>query len=574
MRGRPAYTCLGAAALWFGGWMHAGEPPKPAAPRLDQFYPIVVAAGSTSTVAAAGKFTPWPPRVWSEAGGIVFHPDEKEGRFRLEIGADVPPGPHLVRAYNEQGASALRFVIVAPMADALETEPNDDYAKAPAITSLPTTIGGRLDKSGDVDSFPVQLEAGQTLVAALEAYVLASPVDAVLRLVDANGGELALNHDNGRTPDPLLTWTAKASGTYVVQVFGFAHPATAEVNFTGNDACVYRLHLTRGPHARHTLPLGAQRGQPTMLRVHGWNLGASEGQALRFEPSTLPPDATHASWQHEAFANVLQLPLGDGPELIAPGLDPERREWTARAAPFAVTGRLAQAGAKDEFAFTAEKGERLGFEIQSAALGFPLDAWLAIQNAGGKELARNDDGATADPFLEWTAPETGTFRAVVGSVLHRGSPDYLYRLSVAPARPHLRAVIAASSITIAPGKTEKIKITIARQQGFKAKLVASVAGLPEGVSAASAEAGETAKEIEFELQASADAAAFNGPITLQLAEPDAGPVHRVRHDLTAVTSNNGVPQGFRDLLIRSTERVWLTVLPAPPAKPNEPPTEN
>src|SRR3989442_15600720 len=102
----------------------------------------------------------------------------------------------------------------------------------------------RLDKSGDVDSFAVTLEAGQTLIAWLEAYTLASPMDAVLRLVDSRGAQLALNDDDGRTLDPLLAWTAGSAGTYVLQVFRFAHPAASEFKLTGGNACGYRLHLS------------------------------------------------------------------------------------------------------------------------------------------------------------------------------------------------------------------------------------------------------------------------------------------------------------------------------------------
>ena len=37
------------------------------------------------------------------------------------------------------------------------------------------------------------------------------------------------------------------------------------------------------------------------------------------------------------------------------------------------------------------------------------------------------------------------------------------------------------------------------------------------------------------------------------------------HELVSTTLNNGVPQGYRDLLIRSTPGVWLTVTPPGPA---------
>src|SRR5206468_10122271 len=109
----------------------------------------------------------------------------------------------------------------------------------------------------------------------LEAYVLGSPVDAVLRLVDARGVQVALNHDDGRTLDPFLAFTAKAAGPYVLQVFGFVFPADSSVRFTGNSRCVYRLHLSRGPYARYCLPLGAPQGERSTLRLVGWNFGTN-----------------------------------------------------------------------------------------------------------------------------------------------------------------------------------------------------------------------------------------------------------------------------------------------------------
>src|SRR5699024_3180161 len=91
---------------------------------------------------------------------------------------------------------------------------------------------------------------------------------------DSRGLEMALNHDDGRTLDPFLTWTAPSAGRYVLQVFGFAHPATSDVRFTGSDACVYRLYLSSGPHVQYTMPLGLQRAKDARLRLFGWNLGA------------------------------------------------------------------------------------------------------------------------------------------------------------------------------------------------------------------------------------------------------------------------------------------------------------
>src|SRR5437868_10113732 len=220
---------------------------RASAPTLEHLYPVAVQVGSTNSVTAIGKFEPWPPKVWVDANGIVFTAETNSGKFSVEIATNAPVGPHLIRVFNEQGASGPRFLIVTREPQSSEQEPNDDFLKPQVLDFLPVSLNGRLDKSGDVDSFAVTLKAGQTLIASLEAYTLASPMDAVLRLVDARGVQVALNDDDGRTLDPLLVWTAKSSGTYVLQVSAFAYPAVSDVKFTGGNACVYRLHVSHGP---------------------------------------------------------------------------------------------------------------------------------------------------------------------------------------------------------------------------------------------------------------------------------------------------------------------------------------
>src|SRR5262245_37929372 len=85
---------------------------RAAGPTLDHFYPVAVQAGATNTVTAIGKFDPWPPKVWVDAPGIVFHSETNSGKFTVEIATNTLAGPHLVRVFNEQGASGPRFIIV------------------------------------------------------------------------------------------------------------------------------------------------------------------------------------------------------------------------------------------------------------------------------------------------------------------------------------------------------------------------------------------------------------------------------------------------------------------------------
>src|SRR5687768_4994304 len=196
----------------FGAWGLAAAT-FAAEPTLTHLYPVAGQQGTTVIVTATSKSDPWPPQVWADAPGITFKAGKTKGKFDVEIAKDAAPGPHLVRLFNGEGASAPRFFIVTNHPELLDAEPNNEFKSPQKIASLPATISGRLDKAGDVDSYAVTLTRGQTLTASVEAYVLASTFDGMLRVVDPNGTALAFNHD-GRTLDPRLVWQAPRDGTF------------------------------------------------------------------------------------------------------------------------------------------------------------------------------------------------------------------------------------------------------------------------------------------------------------------------------------------------------------------------
>jgi hypothetical protein len=536
------------------------SPAFAAVPTLDHLYPVAVQAGTTNTVTAVGKFDPWPAKVWMDAPGVVFRPETNSGNFTVEVAAEALVGPHLIRLFNEQGASAPRFFVVTREPQMVEQEPNDDFAKPQLIERFPASINGRLEKSGDVDSFAVALEAGQTLIASVEAFTLASPVDAVIRLVDERGVQAAWNHD-GRTFDPFLVWTAKSAGIFVLQVFGFAYPAESNVKFTGNGKCIYRLHLSAGPNLRYTLPLGVQRGTKMALRIAGWNCSPELPREIQFDGHGLPVESSRASLQLPGYDNTVSLLVGEGPELR----EQEPNNLAAEANPIdvtsAVTGCIEKVGDQDRFRIEGRKDEKLLLEVQSAALGFPLDAWLKLEDLEGRELAKNDDSGGADPKLEWTPSTNRAFVAVVGNVLQRGGSDYLYRLSIRPASPVLKVNVSETALTITPGKTNQLKVTIKRLHGFKQELAVSARGLPEGLEILPVELPEKDGDFSIRLIASKDAKPFNGPVQIIATEVESQKEH-----LTSSTVNNGVPGGFNKLIIETTDQLWLTVLPAPVAK--------
>ena len=105
---------------------------------------------------------------------------------RLDVDAFYDRGRPL-RWYTvpQSGQVSVRVPLAIDMLpEVLDQEPNNDREQPQTIT-LPTIINGRFDQAGDVEVF--RFEGHGKLVAEVYARRLGSPVDSVLRLLDAQG---------------------------------------------------------------------------------------------------------------------------------------------------------------------------------------------------------------------------------------------------------------------------------------------------------------------------------------------------------------------------------------------------
>jgi hypothetical protein len=519
-----------------------------ASPVLTHVHPAAVARGEVTEVRLVGTFDPWPCRVWVDGPGVEFVAGEAAGVFTVRTAADALVGPRLMRAFNAEGASIPISLVVADAPQILEVEPNTDFRHPQVLPSSTVTINGRHEKSDDVDSFAVELVAGQSLVAWVEAYVLAAGFDSMLRVVDAAGVTMAFNHD-AKTLDPFLVFTAPRDGRYVIQTMGHAYPASTDVRFAGGETCIYRLHVSTGPVVRNTWPLGVTAGAAATVDLEGWNLTTS-----RLDVSAgLPPGVPAI--------------VSDVPEYV------ETPEAGVMTLPFGVSGRIEIPGGHDRYEFTAVKDSVLEMSVTARRHGSEMDPWLKIRDADGRELAANDDdGGSLEPRLVWTVPADGRYAVEVGDLTQRAGADFFYRLQVMSVRPVMTAVAASHAVTVVPGKSADFKVVVSRRPGFTAALKVVALGLPVGVTAAEVDVPEAGGEVTLVLAAGNDAAAASMPIRLVVREVDGGRELGVSYSMATVSENNGVPQGYQQLLIGSTDQLWLTVTPPPPPAPVEAPT--
>ncbi len=554
-------------AGWLSLFLLAVMGLRAAVPVLDHVFPAALQIGSTQSVTLVGKFDPWPTRLDLDIPGVTWEATTNTGVITVRVSPKAPVGPQVIRAFSPEGVSAPRFLILSSHPQRAEVEPNDEMRTAQVLSDLPAEVNGRLEKNGDVDSYSVELQAGQTLVARLEAYTLQSPLDPVLRLLDAQGVQVAWNHDEVRSLDPLLAWRAPKAGTYVLQVFGFAYPADSDLRFSGSAKSVYRLHVSTDPVARHGWPLGVSRSVETRVRWGDWGVPEMSSESTLVPSSAIASGTVGHSLQIPGHRLPLEMPVGDGKEWVE--VEPNDTAATAQTLeiPSAVSGDLDRAGDEDRYRVSAKKGEALRLEVQAAGLGFPLDAWLKVEDATGKELVRNDDSGGADPVLDWTPPESAEYRVVVGNLLQRGGRDQRYRLSVQRPQPVWSASVPEAFLSLEPGKTNEWKVAISRRFGAETRLTVSVRGLPPGVRVDPVEVPEKALEATLRWITATNAASFSGPFQVEVMAPKSvqglAGVQQAQFSLVSAGENNGVPQGFRRLVVESVSRLWMTVLPMP-----------
>lgn len=486
-----------------------------AVPTLNNFFPAGGQVGSSLEVTASYKCDSWPPQVWVDHEGLKFTPDAKaKGKFKVAIGKEVPPGPHLVRIYDKSGASTPRAFVVSAHPNVAEKESNNGFETAHVVTNTPVVINGKWSAREDVDSFAIDLKRGQWLTASVEAYSLHSPTDPVLHLLDPDGVRVGFNHDRFENLDPRLEFRASRDGRHVVQIAAFEHPPKADVRYYGSSSAIYRLALAVGD-------------APAPRELYG----LAREKASKSTSEQEPNDAV-------GEAKAIQLPA-------------------------VIDGVIGNDGDRDHFTFTAKKGEKLQFEVYSRRLGFGLDSHLAITDKAGKQLAENDDRSRDKPDsnLLWTSRADGDYAVAIRDIRGRGSSQFQYRLVAGAPTVGFEATVDKNAVAVVSGKSVELKVKVTRVGGHKAALRIEVQDLPEGVGAVIDKIPAKTADVKVTLKAKEDAKPANQPIRFRVIEADGKGMKAITasHDL------NGDPKG--DRLVNKTDSIWLTVAPAPEKKP-------
>ena len=240
-------------------------------PFITSIYPLGGPVGSTATVELKG---------WNLPTTKVNLDNQKRA-------------PGIVPIFVRKDNWISNFVpfSVDNLPEVTEQKNNGERRTAQAV-KLPLIINGRIEKPGDKDYFKFEGLAGQPFVAEVMARRLNSPLDSIIKLLDADGKCLASNDDfedkgaglETHHADSYLRLSLPTNGIYYLEITDTTHQ--------GGPEYAYRLRLSapRPDYALRVVPASIN------LRSGG----------------TVP--VTVYAVRHDGFTNAISIALKDAPE--------------------------------------------------------------------------------------------------------------------------------------------------------------------------------------------------------------------------------------------------------------------
>lgn len=235
--------------------LHVGEAPRPLIA-----FPAGGKAGDEIEVKFLGD-------VRGDLTQKVKLPDQPSSDFDYYLVQDGQSVPSPIR---------LR---VLSFGNALETEPNNSPAEATKTGApVPLAFNGIISKTGDADFFRFQAKAGQKYDVRCVARGIRSPLDSVLTIHKADGGQIADNDDSGG-PDSYISWTVPEDGEFIVGVrdhLGKGGPDYVyRVEFTPVSASLTLgiPEFARNSQERNTVSVPRGNRFATLIRVNRSNFG-------------------------------------------------------------------------------------------------------------------------------------------------------------------------------------------------------------------------------------------------------------------------------------------------------------
>jgi len=421
----------------------------------------------------------------------------------ITIAPDAKPGRREIRVITKRGISnAMPFYVgqvpeVArkPMKTARKPVLGKEHLaqrKRPPEeemmhVTIPCAMNGQI-AAGEVNRYHFSARKDQRLLISARARQLVPYVadgvpgwfQAVLRLHDARGRELAYNDDFRFHPDPVLYFEVPADGNYVLTI--------NEAIFRGRESFVYRITIGELPFVTGIFPLGRRVGTEVKIETSGWNL---EKTTLATPPKDAKPGRyTIAATNGKIVSNHVPFTVDTLPEC----LDKESNNSPSKAQkvnlPIIVNGRSDRPGDWDVFEVEGKAGQTIVAEVHARRLGSPFDSFVKVTGTDGKIIALNDDHYDAgsglntdhaDSYLMVKLPADGKYFIHIGDTRRHAGKAYAYRLRISRPQPDFALRVVPSRIIMRSKSSAAVTVYAIRKDGFDGPVNLNFKNLPKGL---------------------------------------------------------------------------------------------
>ena len=447
--------------------------------RLD-IYGTSLADGAEIISDLPATFTPLTPEARRMGPALSY---------LVEIKADAKVGLYPIRLETPTGLSNLVLFSIGEFPETAEEEAqapmgavsNDTVETAQAV-DLPATINGRLS-GPDRDTYRFSAKAGQRVTLEVEARRAGSAVDPVLRVMDAEGRQVAINNDAAAIGiDSRLSLRVQKSGVYYAEVH--------DARYSNQSANFYRLKIGEFDFAEGVFPLGGRRGEKVEVEWFGGSFDRPVSGAVDLTAVKDEADWVMARVPGRPGALPIPFAVGDHEEEM------EARGLTLAPGKI-VNGRISDVGEVDSYKLPVEAGQSWRIGVNAAELGSSALIPLLSVYDGDELIARSGDEipekrttsleenteVSRDPFIHLEIPEgVQELSVVVEDLVQRGGPDFGYRLLAEQGPPDFELSLNTPHVNIPAGGVAYVSATALRR-GFGGPIQLMVDNLPPGVTA-------------------------------------------------------------------------------------------
>lgn len=490
------FAAVAFATLALAPWSLWAQPPS-----VTHAVPSGVSVAQPTDVTFVGAGLAGSTGAWTNAPGTLELAPGIEGNntrpdsviYRFTPAANATVGVYGVRFVGPAGVSGLRLLMVDDLATVLDNSANKTIETAQPV-AFPAAVDGACEAES-YDYYKISVAAGQRISVEVVGRRLGSPVDPVVRLIDASGREFAFSDDEpGIGYDCRFMHTFAAAGDYLLEV--------SDRGNKGSPSHRYRLRIGDFPLVTAPFPTGGPAGGTVRVAVAG-------AQVEGVSPMTVAlPQGASASLV--SLAAKFNTGAGSAPLTLLTSTLPEQIEMEPNDAPESATraaipgvfnGRFEVPKDRDWFEFSAKAGQRFRFIGITRALGSPTDLFMRLRKADGTVLAEAEDSGADEGIIDFAFTEDGVFRlSVEDNLSRRGGPEHVYRVEVEPYRPGFTLALDADKFDVPKGGYFLAKVTTVRRD-YTGPITLSVVGAGDGFQLSNNVIPENAAEVVMTVKA-------------------------------------------------------------------------